>query len=167
MKEIYLSGGCFWGLQKYFDRVRGVLYTQVGFANGNMMHPSYREVCTGTTGFAETICVRYDERIIPLEGILELFFKAIDPTQKNRQGKDVGPQYRTGIYYERLDDGEKCQAFVQRLQMTYMRPVVVAVEMLRNYYPAEEYHQHYLEKNPAGYYHIGKEASRYAGQYKI
>lgn len=167
MKKIHLAGGCFWGLQRYFERVVGVLDTEVGFANGNMVHPSYREVCTGKTGFAETLSVCYDEDIIQLNGILELFFKAIDPTQLNRQGADVGTQYRTGIYYEHLEDGELAYAFIQKIQGQYSRPVVTEVKLLENYYPAEEYHQHYLEKNPAGYYQIGREASRYAGQYRV
>lgn len=167
MKTIYLAGGCFWGIQRYFDRVAGVTDTQVGFANGNMMSPSYVEVCTGTTGFAEVVRVTYDEAVIPFSGILELFFKVIDPTLLNRQGNDIGTQYRTGIYYEDAHDGETALAFMRMEQQKYTRPIVTEVLPLKNYYIAEEYHQHYLEKNPAGYCHIGREASIYAGEYKV
>jgi methionine-S-sulfoxide reductase len=167
MKEIYLAGGCFWGMQKYFDRVTGVIDTQVGFANGNMIHPSYMEVCTGQTGFAEVVKVSYNENIIPLRGILELFFRAIDPTLLNRQGNDVGTQYRSGIYYSSSEDGETALDYVRELQKSYTRPVVTEITPLKNYYPAEEYHQHYLEKNPSGYCHIGREATIYAGEYRL
>jgi len=167
MKQIYLAGGCFWGMQRYFDRVAGVVDTEVGFANGNMMNPSYVEVCTGKTGFAEVVKVTYNEEVIPLSGILDVFFRAIDPTLLNRQGNDIGPQYRTGIYYEDIHDGEAALAFVRLEQQKYSRPIVTEIGQLRNYYPAEEYHQHYFEKNPAGYCHIGREASIYAGEYRV
>ena len=99
MREIFLAGGCFWGLQKYFDQVVGIITTQVGYANGRTVNPTYEEVCCGDSNFAETVWVRYNENIIDLKGILDLFFRVIDPTVRNRQGNDFGTQYRTGIYY--------------------------------------------------------------------
>ena len=166
MKEIYLAGGCFWGLQKYFDCVAGVIDTQAGYANGKTEYPNYVEVCCGGTGFAETIRLRYDETKLKLESILELYFHVVDPTLKNRQGNDVGEQYRTGIYYLDEADREVIERFIAKRQKNYTKPIVTEVGPLRNYYTAENYHQKYLDKNPGGYCHITKEAFLYAGTYR-
>ena len=115
--------------------------------------------------FAETVWVRYNENIIDLKGILDLFFRVIDPTVRNRQGNDFGTQYRTGIYYISAADEAEIRRYVAGLRQKYARPVVTEVEKLRNYYTAEPYHQNYLEKHPEGYCHIGKEAFQYAGTY--
>ena len=136
MREIFLAGGCFWGLQKYFDQVVGIITTQVGYANGRTVNPTYEEVCCGDSNFAETVWVRYNENIIDLKGILDLFFRVIDPTVRNRQGNDFGTQYRTGIYYISAADEAEIRRYVAGLRQKYARPVVTEVEKLRNYYTA-------------------------------
>ncbi len=154
MAEIYLAGGCFWGMEKYVASVRGVMETAVGYANGKTENPTYEEVCRRDTGHAETVRVAYDPAIVPLEFLLALYFEAIDPTAVNRQGNDVGTQYRTGIYYTDGGDLPVIQRAVGELQERCERPVAVEVAPLENFYPAEEYHQKYLDKNPDGYCHI-------------
>ncbi|MBU5419537.1 peptide-methionine (S)-S-oxide reductase MsrA [Acetanaerobacterium sp. MSJ-12] len=152
---ICLAGGCFWGLQKYLSLIRGVTATQVGYANGFSENPSYEAVCYGNTGHAEAVMVRYDSAVLSLEGLLECYFGAVDPTIRNRQGGDMGSQYRTGIFYLREGDLPAIRRAVARVQAQYSAPVVTQVEPLKNYAPAEEYHQDYLQKNPQGYCHIG------------
>lgn len=154
MKEIALAGGCFWGVDEFFSRKEGVLSTKSGYSNGQVENPTYEEVCTGKTGHAETVYVQYDESKISLETILEKFFKVIDPTSLNRQGNDIGTQYRTGIYYIDAADKTVIDEFIAYKSPKYNRPIVVEVESLRNFFDAEEYHQDYLKKNPRGYCHI-------------
>lgn len=154
MKKIALAGGCFWGVDEFFSRKEGVLSTKSGYSNGQVENPSYEEVCTGKTGHAETVYIEYDENRITLENILEKFFKVIDPTSLNRQGNDVGTQYRTGIYFIDPSDEEKVKAFIDGKKSRYDKPIVVEVEPMRNFFDAEEYHQDYLKKNPRGYCHI-------------
>ena len=154
MKKIYLAGGCFWGLQAYFDLKDGIEETVVGYANGNTISPTYEQVCTNTTGYAETAFIKYDENKISLERILELFWKVIDPTSLNKQGGDRGTQYRTGIYFIDENDEIVINKSVQNEAKNYNKQIVTEVEKLKNFYPAEEYHQKYLEKNPNGYCHI-------------
>lgn len=154
MKEICLAGGCFWGLQAYMDLRNGIVDTVVGYANGNTENPTYQQVCTNTTGYAETVYIKYDENIITLEKILQDFWKVIDPTLQNRQGGDVGTQYRTGIYYTNDEDLTTINKSMDREREKYNKPIVTELENLKNFYPAEEYHQKYLEKNPNGYCHI-------------
>ena len=166
MKEIYLAGGCFWGLQKYFDCATGVLETQAGYANGTTENPNYVQVCCGGSGFAEVVRLRYDERKLSLRDVLNLFFYAIDPTTENRQGNDIGEQYRTGIYYMDEADAEEIRSYVRKEQEKYEDPIVTEVKPLKNYYTAEEYHHKNLDRNPRGYCHIGKEAFNYAGTYQ-
>lgn len=153
MKEIYLAGGCFWGVEEYFSRLDGVVETHVGYANGHKENPSYEAVCTGTTGHTETTYIKYDDRI-SLEEILKKFFKIIDPTLLNRQGGDIGNQYRTGIYYVDEDDKPIIDAVMAEEKKKYKDPIVTEVLPLSSYYKAEEYHQDYLKKNPGGYCHI-------------
>lgn len=154
MKEIILAGGCFWGVEEYFRRTPGVLETEVAYANGHTENPTYQEVCSHHTGYAEACRVRYDENIISLEGLLTLFWDIIDPTAWNRQGPDVGSQYRSGIYYTDPADFATITASIIEEQKKYQEPIRTEVEPLKNYYPAEEYHQKYLVKNPRGYCHI-------------
>lgn len=154
MKEIYLAGGCFWGLQAYFDLKKGIVETVVGYANGNTENPTYEQVCTNATGFAETVYIKYDENEISLVEILEKFWKVIDPTSLNKQGGDIGTQYRTGIYYTDEKDLSIIKESLLNESKKYNKPMVTEVEKLRNFYRAEEYHQKYLEKNPNGYCHI-------------
>lgn len=152
--SIYLAGGCFWGMQAYFEGVQGVLRTNVGYANANQPNPRYEDT---HTDYAEVLEVRYNSTEVPLTFILELYFDVIDPTMLNRQGNDVGRQYRTGIYYTNEADGEIAQKALSELQKKYDKPVVVECMPLENYYPAEEYHQEYLRKHPGGYCHIGRD----------
>ncbi|MFA5634454.1 MAG: peptide-methionine (S)-S-oxide reductase MsrA [Anaerovoracaceae bacterium] len=154
-KVIHLAGGCFWGLEKYLQLITGVLDTQVGYANGTTENPTYEDVCHRDTGHAETVRVEYDPLQVPLPYLLSLYFKAIDPVSRNRQGNDVGSQYRTGIYYVDSEDEFVAQSAVEKLQKDFRDPIAVEVVPLLNYYPAEEYHQDYLTKNPGGYCHIG------------
>ena len=154
MKKIALAGGCFWGVDEFFSRKEGVLSTKSGYSNGHVDNPTYEQVCTGKTGHAETVYIEYDENEITLETILDKFFKVIDPTSLNRQGNDIGTQYRTGIYYIDPSDEARVKAFIESRRSKYSNPIVVEVEPMRNYFDAEEYHQDYLKKNPRGYCHI-------------
>lgn len=165
-QTIYLAGGCFWGTQHYFDCLPGVLATEVGYANGRTAAPSYEQVKHENTGHAETVRVTFDDARLPLPALLEQFFKVIDPTSLNRQGGDVGTQYRTGIYY--TDEAQRAAgaAALAALQTRYEKPLAVELAPLDNFYTAEEYHQKYLEKNPAGYCHIPLAAFAAAKQYQ-
>ena len=162
IKDIYLAGGCFWGAEHFFRQIDGVVSTEVGFANGHTANPSYKEVYTDTTGYAETVYVRYDRERVGLRFLLKMFFKAIDPTSLNKQGEDEGTRYRTGIYYSDPADLETIRTVFAQEQAKYDKPLVVEVEALRNFYKAEEYHQDYLEKNPDGYCHLPLELFRFA-----
>ncbi len=162
MREIYLAGGCYWGAEKYLASLKGVAETEVGFANGTAVSPSYEQVKHGGTGHAETVRVRYDETVIPLPSLLRLFFRIIDPTSVNRQGHDVGEQYRTGIYWTDPADEAVVRAELAELQKTWDVPLAVEALPLRCFYTAEEYHQKYLDKNPGGYCHVPWEAIRWA-----
>lgn len=154
MKEIYFAGGCFWGTEHFFSLVKGVAETEAGYANSRVAAPSYREVCDGATGAAETVRVVYDPAVVSLPFLIDLYFKTIDPTSRNRQGNDVGTQYRTGIYYTDPADRSVVEEAIDRESKHYTRPLVVEAAPLENFYPAEEYHQKYLDKNPRGYCHI-------------
>ncbi|MBQ8953016.1 MAG: peptide-methionine (S)-S-oxide reductase MsrA [Clostridia bacterium] len=153
-KIIYLAGGCFWGCQKYFDLTEGVLSTEVGYANGPTANPTYEQVKHEHTGHAETVKVEYDPSVISLEALLQKYFAVIDPTAVNHQGEDYGIQYRTGIYYVDGEDEPVARACLDELAKRYDKPLAVELKPLENFYPAEEYHQKYLEKNPGGYCHI-------------
>lgn len=150
-KEIILAGGCFWGVEKYMGLLAQVVETEVGFANGDIKNPTYEDVYTGKTGFAEVVRVVYTGE---LEDLLDGFYKIIDPTTKNRQANDVGSHYRTGIYTNDPDEREIIQKSLNELQKGLDKLVVVENLPLKNYYPADEYHQKYLDKNPEGYCHI-------------
>ncbi|MDR1566332.1 MAG: peptide-methionine (S)-S-oxide reductase MsrA [Treponema sp.] len=153
-KHIYLAGGCFWGTEKYLALIPGVLRTEVGYANGATSNPSYEDVCNRATGHAETVLVEYDPATLELSRLLSLFYRAIDPVSINRQGDDRGDQYRMGIYYTDEGDLPVIQGSLAELQKHYDKALAVECEQLKNYYPAEEYHQKYLDKNPGGYCHI-------------
>ena len=156
MKTIYFAGGCFWGAQKYFDQFEGVIRTEVGYANGPYEVPSYEDVCA-SSGHAETVLVEFDENVISLEKLIYYYFLVIDPTSVNRQGHDVGIQYRTGIYYSDPDMLETIQKAYGEEEALIGAPLAVEIKPLANFYTAEEYHQKYLDKNPAGYCHIPAE----------
>ena len=155
-KVIYLAGGCFWGTEKYLSLVNGVVGTEVGYANGNTENPSYEDVCRRNTGHAETVKVVYNPEEIALEDLLNLFYKVINPVAYNRQGNDIGTQYRTGVYFVDKEDEAVIKKTLDELQKKYTEPLAVELLELKNYYAAEEYHQDYLDKNPGGYCHIGQ-----------
>lgn len=151
---IHLAGGCFWGVEEYYNRLKGVVETSVGYANGHTENPTYKAVCTGETGYVEAVSVTYDESIITLDKILEHLFRMIDPTVLNRQGNDIGTQYRTGIYPSNEEDFQTARVFINSKTADYDDIIVTELEMLNNYYLAEPMHQMYLEVNPQGYCHI-------------
>ncbi|MBN2558979.1 MAG: peptide-methionine (R)-S-oxide reductase MsrB [Clostridia bacterium] len=155
LEEIWLAGGCFWGLEAYMDRVPGVADVVSGYANGTTENPSYEDVVYKGTGHAETVWVKYDPGMISLDEILNYFFRVINPTILNQQGNDVGSQYRTGIYY--TDSKTELPVIlesVEKEQENHKAVIVTEVLPLVHFYPAEEYHQDYLDKNPTGYCHI-------------
>ncbi len=151
---IYLAGGCFWGVEAFISRLKGVNQTEVGYANGNDLAPTYEKVCTGKTGHTETVKATYNPKIISLEEILENFFRIIDPYSINRQGADIGSQYRTGIYWQEDFQRDIVLNFLKSKQKESSKRIVVEVRPILNFYPAEVYHQKYLEKNPQGYCHV-------------
>ena len=153
-KEIYFAGGCFWGTEHFFKQINGVVATETGFANGNIANPTYEEVYTDTTGYAETVHVTYDADIVSLELLLQMFFAAIDPTSLNKQGHDEGTRYRTGIYYTDAADLPLIEQIYAEEQNKYNEPFVVEKQPLMNFFPADEYHQDYLDKHPNGYCHL-------------
>ena len=154
LKKIYLAGGCFWGIDHLFSLVEGVEKTVAGYANSRVADPTYEMVCSGRTGAAETVEVIYDDTRVSLTELLYIYFRSIDPTTFDRQGNDVGTQYRTGIYYTDSSDLPVIEADVATVQRRYSEPLAVEVLPLENFYPAELYHQQYLYKNPKGYCHI-------------
>lgn len=161
-KEIYLAAGCFWGAEHFFKQIDGVTLTQVGFANGNTDNPTYKEVYTDTTGYAETVRLQYDPLKVGLDFLLEMYFKAVDPTSLNKQGEDEGTRYRTGIYYVDPTDLPFINYAMSEEAKKYGLPLCVEVLPLQNFYPAEEYHQDYLAKNPDGYCHLPVALFEYA-----
>ena len=156
MKTIYFAGGCFWGTQKYFDQFDGVTRTEVGYANGPAVAPSYEDVCA-SSGHAETVLVEFNESVISLEQLIKYYFMVIDPTSVNRQGHDVGIQYRTGIYYSDPAMLETIKKAYDEEEALIGVPLAVEVKPLAYFFTAEEYHQKYLDKNPGGYCHIPAE----------
>lgn len=153
-REIVLAGGCFWGVQEYFSRLPGVLGTTAGYAQSKVKNPSYKEVCSGTTGAAEAVKIVYDPARVSLAAILAHFFHIIDPLAVNRQGNDMGTQYRTGIYFTTPGEAAIAKKMMAAEQAKQARPLAVELASLQNFWPAEEYHQGYLKKNPGGYCHI-------------
>lgn len=161
-KDIYLAAGCFWGAERYFKMIHGVVATEVGYANGCIFHPTYREVKTDSTGYAETVHVTYDTGVIGLDRILQLYFKAIDPLSVNKQGEDEGTRYRTGIYYSDEKDLESINRIYERVEGELKSKLAVEVKPLKNFYRAEDEHQDYLDKHPGGYCHISESLMEFA-----
>lgn len=154
MKSIIVAGGCFWGVQEYYRRLKGITLAKVGYAQSNKDNPSYREVCDGKTEAVEAVYLEYDKEIISLEQIFDHLFRIIDPTTLNRQAMDVGTQYRTGIYYDNDTDRDQAMYFIGKKQNEIDKEIVVEVLPITNFYDAEGYHQNYLVKNPSGYCHV-------------
>ncbi|MBR3284195.1 MAG: peptide-methionine (S)-S-oxide reductase MsrA [Alloprevotella sp.] len=166
-QEIYFAGGCFWGTEHFFKQVAGVLETEVGYANGKEdRSPTYEEVCTDQTGFAETVRVVFDADVCHVKFLTEMYFHAIDPLSLNRQGHDEGTQYRTGVYY--TDDTllPTLQSVFREVENSLGQTLAVELLPLRNFFPAEDYHQDYLDKNPQGYCHLPTELFRWAREQK-
>lgn len=160
MSEIYLAGGCFWGTEAFLRQLPGVTGTEVGYANGNgsAKRPSYEQVCSGATDCAEAVRVTYDPQVIGLPLLLAAYLTIIDPTSVDQQGEDRGRQYRTGVYWVDPANEPVVRRALEDLQAELTRQgrgrVAVEAEALRDFWPAEEYHQDYLEKNPGGYCHV-------------
>ncbi|MCR4963301.1 MAG: peptide-methionine (S)-S-oxide reductase MsrA [Firmicutes bacterium] len=153
-KEIFFAGGCFWAIEKLFQSINGVLDAESGYANGKaQIVPHYYRVCLGDTGYRETVRVLYDPALVTLEQLLAVFFHTIDPTVEKRQGNDIGDQYQTGVYYADKASGETVQAFAEKERKKYPR-FAVEIQPLKSFFPAEAYHQNYLDKHPDGYCHI-------------
>lgn len=153
-KDIYFAGGCFWGVEEYFSRIPGVTATTVGYANGTTDDPTYAEVCRNHTGYAETVHVTYDPEDVSLKTLTEHFFKIINPISVNKQGFDVGTQYRSGVYYSDEQDVTVLQPIFQEVGTHYYAPLATELKPIERYYLAEEEHQDYLKKNPGGYCHV-------------
>ncbi len=154
MKKIYFAGGCFWGVERYFQLLKGVERTVAGYANGVTKKTNYKKVCWGTTKHAEAVEITYDPEVITLEDLVLHLFRIIDPTSVNRQGNDVGVQYRSGVYYSDKDDKEVIEEIHAKMYSSFKDALAVEFGPLFNFCIAEDYHQNYLIKNPGGYCHI-------------
>lgn len=149
-QTITLGGGCFWCIEAPMQKIRGVQKVISGYAGGKVKNPTYREVCSGLTGHAEVVQVTFDDAVVSLETILEVFFSIHDPTTLNRQGADVGSQYRSAIYYQNEEQASVVRNVLAQLQKdkVFDDPIVTEVEPLRVFFPAEDYHQDYYNNNP-------------------
>lgn len=165
MNVIYFAGGCFWGTQHYISQFKGVLHTEVGYANGEVAEPTYQQVYTDQTGHVECVKVIYDSEVISLKTLCRLFFKSIDPLLMNRQGEDCGTRYRTGIYWEDDLDRPAIDEVFMLIQSMYKSPLAVETRPLKCFYTGEEYHQQYLIKNPEGYCHLSPSLMKSAKVY--
>ena len=149
-QTIVLGGGCFWCTEAVYKEVRGILDVESGYSNGQGERPSYEEVCTGRTGYVEVVRLTYDAAQIQLRQILEIFFVVHDPTQLNRQGNDLGTQYRSGIYCTTPEQMQAAEDMIRQMsqEKLFGKPIVTEVQALANYWPAEDYHQDFFERNP-------------------
>ena len=161
-KTIFLAAGCFWGAQHYLKQIAGVIETETGFANGHTDNPTYEEVYTDRTGYAEAVRVVFDDERLPLAKLLHLYFDCIEPTSLNRQGEDCGTRYRTGIYYIDPTDYGTIHEVFDEVQRGYSAPLAVEVEPIDRFVAADESHQDYLDKHPDGYCHLPQALFEYA-----
>ncbi|TDT72587.1 peptide-methionine (S)-S-oxide reductase [Hypnocyclicus thermotrophus] len=166
MEKIILAGGCFWGVEAYFKRLKGVIKTKVGYAGGNKKNPTYEEVCSGKTGHLEAVYIEYDRKIINLEKILRHYFDIIDPFSIDRQGGDVGPQYATAIFYNNKEQYDIIRKMIQEIENNFNKKVATKILKESNFFEAEDYHQNYLEKNPTGYCHINLNSIKNSKDYQ-
>lgn len=148
-EKTYFAAGCFWGIQAAFDELPGVVSTVVGYAGGKTTDPTYRLVCSGKTGHAETVQVEYDPEKVTYEQLLRAFWSLHDPTTLNRQGPDAGTQYRSAIFYENCEQKKTAEESRKREQKRYTKEIVTEISQMKGFYPAEEYHQHYIKKKQA------------------
>ncbi|RZQ56251.1 peptide-methionine (S)-S-oxide reductase [Pseudidiomarina tainanensis] len=153
-QQITLGGGCFWCLEGAFKQVRGVLKVQSGYAGGHKAEPTYEEVCKGDTGHAEVVQITFDPAALSVREVYEIFFALHDPTQVNRQGNDVGTQYRTSIFYQTDEQKRLAEEIIAEMEreQTWDAPIVTTIEPLEKFWPAEEYHENYVERNPENAY---------------
>lgn len=165
MKEIYFAGGCFWGTEHFIRLIEGVVRTEVGYANGSVTDPTYQQVYTDRTGHVECVKVTYDSSIISLAMLCRLFFRSINPLSINRQGDDCGTRYRTGIYWTDENDRNAVEQVYAEVESSYGEALAVEKGPLMVFYPAEEYHQDYLIKNPDGYCHLSLSTMKLAKDY--
>ncbi len=163
-ETIVLAGGCFWCTEAVFDQVRGVTDVESGYANGQVMAPTYEQVCTGQTGYAEVVKVEFDPAVIGLKDILEIFFAVHDPTTLNRQGHDVGSQYRSGVYCTQPGQQAVVRVVIADLERegVFGQPLVTEVDDLRSYWSAEDYHQDFFARNPHQGYCVAVAAPKVA-----
>lgn len=154
LENIYFAGGCFWGVEAFMKKLYGVAEVSSGYANGSGENPSYAEVMRGEEGFAEAVEVTYDPQRVTLEDLINRLFLVIDPTSIDKQGNDIGTQYRSGIYYTDEQDAKVVESAIEQEQAYYKDTIVTEAEPLKSFYLAEEFHQDYLEKNPNGYCHV-------------
>jgi peptide-methionine (S)-S-oxide reductase len=156
MEQATLAAGCFWGVEAELRAVPGVIETQVGYTGGTTDHPTYEQVCSGRTGHAEAVWLRFDPARVTYEKLLDVFWKLHDPTTMNRQGPDVGSQYRSAIFFHNEAQRAAAEASRDRLAAsgTYRRPIVTQIVPAATFHPAEEYHQRYLEKHGLASCHV-------------
>lgn len=154
MQKAMFGAGCFWGVQFYFDQIPGVVKTTVGYSGGHKEKPSYEDVCTHTTGHAEVTLVEFDPKKVSYETLLKHFFKIHDPTQLNRQGLDIGDNYRSVIFYYDEAQNRAAEAAKKAAQADHKEPVVTEISEASEFYPAEDYHQKYAEKTGRGMCHV-------------
>jgi methionine-S-sulfoxide reductase len=147
-KELVVGGGCFWCTEAVFEQLRGVSDVESGYANGHTPDPTYRDVCSGETGYAEVVKIIYDDAIITVDTLLDVFFATHNPTTLNYQGADHGTQYRSTILYSDEETKEAAEAALEAAQVDWNDPIVTTIEPLKNYYKAEAYHQDYYQQNP-------------------
>ena len=152
MEQATFGAGCFWGVQSAFEKLKGVKETTVGYMGGTTTNPTYEQVCSNTTGHAEVVIIKYDPKIISYHELLKTFFKIHDPTQKNRQGPDIGSQYRSVIFYYNEEQKTIAQNMIKELDSSgqYKKEITTELTKASPFYKAEEYHQHYLKKNKSG-----------------
>ncbi len=152
-KKVVLAGGCFWGVEKLFKKLKGVVNTEVGYTGGDIINPTYSQICKGTTGHAEAVEITYDINLIKFEGVLKFFFRIHDPTILNRQKNDIGPQYRSAIFVYSEVEKQKAMKIINQINQAniFDNQILTEVKVLDKFYTAEDYHQDYLDKNPGGY----------------
>jgi methionine-S-sulfoxide reductase len=150
------AAGCFWGVQEYFSRVKGVIKSESGYTGGTKKNPTYEEVCTGKTGHAESVRVIFDPKVVSYDRLLQHFWELHDPTSLNKQGNDIGSQYRSAIFYTNPEQEIHARSSLEKLVKSgrYSQKIVTEILPAKEFYTAEEYHQNYLKKNPYGYCHI-------------
>ena len=153
MEEATFAGGCFWCTEAIFKRLKGVSSVLPGYSGGEVENPSYEQVCSGTTGHAEAIQIEFDPKLIPFEKLLEIFFYTHDPTTPNQQGNDMGPVYRSIVFYHNDQQKVATEKFVKELEekKVYPRPIVTTIEPFKNFYVAEDYHKNYFDRNKNAY----------------